>query len=243
MKSFNKTGMTLVELMVVVAIIALLMGIMAYYVLGRQQNNAQVDMANDVLGLLQVQRTRAMSMNVSTYVRFVYRANRVSTIIPRIGSSSVCSNAGQLPILYTDGPYSEANMVAIDVSPTLNNHRTLDSTDTNKYIAGNNNSYTDVTVQIVDQAHNNGQNVQFTAAQHDTSFDICFQPNGQAQFLKNAIQPGATSDDPEVDVNRLLLDVIQARIIIDTQDHHSGGTYYVDVTGLGMIQSGSTPRS
>lgn len=242
MKSFKKTGMTLVELMVVVAIIALLMGIMAYYVLGRQQNNAQVDMANDILGLLQVQRTRAMSMNVSTYVRFVYRANDISTIIPRIGGSSVCSNAGQLPILYTDGVYTESNMVAIDVIHTISNHRTLDSTDTNKYIAGDNSSYTNVTVRIVDQAHNDGQNVLFADAQHDTSFDICFQPNGQAMFLKNAIGPGAVADDPEEDQGRILLDVIQARIIVDTQDQKSGGTYYVDVTGLGMIQSGSNPR-
>ncbi|MBO4350104.1 MAG: prepilin-type N-terminal cleavage/methylation domain-containing protein [Proteobacteria bacterium] len=240
MKSFNKTGMTLVELMVVVAIVALLMGIMAYFVLGRRQNNAQVDLANDILALMQAQRTRAMSMNVATYVKFRYESGSVAFIQPRIGVNSICTIAGQLPILYTDN-YNESNFVSIDVQGS-GYHRTLDSTDTNKYISSDDVQLTQVVVGSVNQ------NI-FREDSYNRSFDICFQPNGQIQFLQNdQIDVEGVDEDNKPVVTQdpkdfLLTNVMQTRITIDTADQKSGGTYFIDITGLGMIQSGSIPRS
>ena len=88
----NKTqhvGMTLIELMTVIAIIALLAGIMINFVSGSREVNAQTDLSNDIETLFQAQRMRATSMNVATYVIF-HGGNNVSSIEPRIGGSSIC---------------------------------------------------------------------------------------------------------------------------------------------------------
>ena len=56
-------------------------------------------------------------------------------------------------------------------------------------------------------------------------------------FLKNATQPSEVIDAPDVDINDILLNVHTTKIRINTYDHKSGGTYIIDVTALGMIQS------
>lgn len=62
------SGMTLVELMVVVAIIVLLGSIMAYFITGSRSQNAQKNMTNDILALINDQRARAIGLNVAAYI-------------------------------------------------------------------------------------------------------------------------------------------------------------------------------
>lgn len=241
MKSFIQRGMTLVELMVVVAIVALLMGVMAYFVLGNRDNNAQVDLSNEVIGLLQAQRTRAMSMNVATYVRFNYSGG-YTIVAPRIGLNSICTAdlAGQLPIMYTDvAPVAGAadsvdNIVAIDIVNRGSGNRTLDSKSTNKYVASDGSSLASISIlhqTLEDNESGSGKVLKLTKVTSDVF--ICFQPNGQAQFIENGT---------------LMMNVLMERIFFGTAGasvdasqavtgNKSGGVYYVDVTGLGLIQT------
>ena len=115
------SGMTLVELMVVVAIIVLLGSIMAYFITGSRSQNAQKNMTNDILALINDQRARAIGLNVAAYITF-----SPTTVQPKLGKTSACTTVAtdQLPIRYT----SDSVNVAIDSgNVSSNSHRTLDS--------------------------------------------------------------------------------------------------------------------
>ena len=121
------SGMTLVELMVVVAIIVLLGSIMAYFITGSRSQNAQKNMTNDILALINDQRARAIGLNVAAYITF-----SPTTVQPRLGKTSACTTVAtdQLPIRYTSGSVD----VAIDFGDVGNkSHR---QNDQNQYARG-----------------------------------------------------------------------------------------------------------
>lgn len=169
------SGMTLVELMVVVAIIVLLGSIMAYFITGSRSQNAQKNMTNDILALINDQRARAIGLNVAAYITF-----SPTTVQPRLGKTSACTTVvtDQLPIRYTSAEKAE---VAIDFGDVSNksHHRTLDSVSTEKY-------YRDGQALVT-----LGYRISDTLASDDGEFKnkesmtICFQPNGFVYFMKN----------------------------------------------------------
>ena len=219
-------GLTLVELMAVVAIIALLAGIGGFYVMDNRPNRARADLRNDVETLLHTQRMRATSMNVATYVRF---ENQTGTkgfkrIVPRIGDLAICVQEAdnQYSIRYELNNANESNQVAIDLREGVgeggNVWRTLDSKSSSKYASN---------TPIV------GIEAIFTGVDESGTFQelqpatvvICFQPNGEVVFIE---------DENERDWIR------QARMEIFAE-HNGSQTperFFIEVTSLGAISSG-----
>lgn len=211
MVRYHRCGMTLVELMAVVAIIVMLGSIMAYFITGSRSSNAQNNMTNDILGLINEQRSRAMGLNLAAYIRI----NQTS-VQPLLGDSSACNLdvTGQIPIHYTDNDAdSGKNVVAIDFG-NVDSRRTLDSQNSDKYYR-NEDPLVDVTTRIVDM---NG-----TVKSASLPFTVCFQPNGLVYFI------GSTS---------FLDEARFARILVDRMSD-SPGTQYLEISSLGAISRGT----
>lgn len=168
------SGMTLVELMVVVAIIVLLGSIMAYFITGSRSQNAQKNMTNDILALINDQRARAIGLNVAAYITF-----SPTTVQPRLGKTSACTTVAtdQLPIRYTSGSVD----VAIDFGDVGNkSHRTLDSVSTEKYYRDGK-ELVHLEYRITDTFATGGGELT-----NKESMTICFQPNGFVYFMKGS---------------------------------------------------------
>ena len=168
------SGMTLVELMVVVAIIVLLGSIMAYFITGSRSQNAQKNMTNDILALINDQRARAIGLNVAAYITF-----SPTTVQPRLGKTSACTTVAtdQLPIRYTSGSVN----VAIDFGDVGNqSHRTLDSVSTEKYYRDGK-ELVHLEYRITDTFATGGGELT-----NKESMTICFQPNGFVYFMKGS---------------------------------------------------------
>ena len=164
------SGMTLVELMVVVAIIVLLGSIMAYFITGSRSQNAQKNMTNDILALINDQRARAIGLNVAAYITF-----SPTTVQPKLGKTSACTTVAtdQLPIRYKSGSVD----VAIDFG-NVSSHRTLDSVSTEKYYRDGQGLVT-LKYRISDTLDKKDGLLDDSA-----SMTICFQPNGFVYFMK-----------------------------------------------------------
>ena len=219
-------GLTLVELMAVVAIIALLAGIGAFFVMDSRPNRARADLRNDVETLLHTQRMRATSMNVATYVRFEDGTNgkKFQRVVPRIGDISVCvaDPKEQYSIRYSNNGAGEGNNVAIDLISS-GKFRTLDSTDSSKY-AGN-------IVRMDGRLFKiNVEDGQTKTGSIDIgkTLVICFQPNGQASFIVDS--------QFKDDARTALLEIRKETTPITPE------TFLIEVTSLGAIQSWSELR-
>lgn len=208
-----RKGMTLIELMVVVAIIAVLAGLLAFYVAGGRNQNAQVDMFNELNSLLVAQRMRASGLGLATYV--VFDSNTPTYIQPKVGTNNLCTfNSSEwIPIRYsaTDDPE-----VAIDITPSEGNDaRTLDSMKSNRYVF-NGSPLTSVSITMKTVDSNN-----FVAASQLSA--ICFQPNGSVYFVNNG---------------EISLSISEVRFIVDTAGNSkTGGVYHITTTSLGMIET------
>ena len=168
------SGMTLVELMVVVAIIVLLGSIMAYFITGSRSQNAQKNMTNDILALINDQRARAIGLNVAAYITF-----SPTTVQPKLGKTSACTTVAtdQLPIRYTSGSVD----VAIDFGDVGNkSRRTLDSVSTEKYYRDGH-GLVHLEYRITDTFATGGGELT-----NKESMTICFQPNGFVYFIKGS---------------------------------------------------------
>lgn len=168
------SGMTLVELMVVVAIIVLLGSIMAYFITGSRSQNAQKNMTNDILALINDQRARAIGLNVAAYITF-----SPTSVQPKLGKTSACTTVAtdQLPIRYKSGSVD----VAIDFGDVGNNsHRTLDSVSTEKYYRDGQSLVT-LDYRISDTLADDDGLLDDSA-----SMTICFQPNGFVYFMNGS---------------------------------------------------------
>lgn len=166
------SGMTLVELMVVVAIIVLLGSIMAYFITGSRSQNAQKNMTNDILALINDQRARAIGLNVAAYITF-----SPTTVQPKLGKTSACTTVAtdQLPIRYKSGSVD----VAIDFGD-VGSHRTLDSVSTEKYYRDGQGLVT-LDYRIADTFATGGGELT-----NEESMTICFQPNGFVYFMNGS---------------------------------------------------------
>ena len=168
------SGMTLVELMVVVAIIVLLGSIMAYFITGSRSQNAQKNMTNDILALINDQRARAIGLNVAAYITF-----SPTTVQPKLGKTSACTTVAtdQLPIRYTSGSVD----VAIDFgNVSSNSHRTLDSVSTEKYYRDGK-ELVHLEYRITDTFATGGGELT-----NKESMTICFHPNRSVYFMKGS---------------------------------------------------------
>ena len=185
--------MTLIELMVVVAIIMLLSSILVYFVSGNREKNAQVDMTNDLVSLINAQRARAISLNVATYIRI-----NPQNVEPRLGTASSCSPAlaQQLPIRYFESHENKYN-VAIEFELGGDNlKRALDSQDSQKY-------FTKDTPLVTLQYALVNTNQDPVDTQDVDSFAVCFQPNGFVYFIRdNAFNDNFTF--ARIDVQRII---------------------------------------
>lgn len=211
MVRYHRCGMTLVELMAVVAIIVMLGSIMAYFITGSRSSNAQNNMTNDILGLINEQRSRAMGLNLAAYIRI----NQTS-VQPLLGDSSACNLdvTGQIPIHYTDGEAdSGRNVVAIDFG-NVDSRRTLDSQNSDKYYR-NEDSLVNVTTSIIDTSGN--------VKSASSPFTVCFQPNGLVYFISGA---------------SFLDEARFARILVERMSD-SPGTQYLEISSLGAISRGT----
>lgn len=175
MKSRTRLGMTLVELMVVMAIILVLCGIMAYFVIDNRESSAQNNLSNDIVGLINAQRSRAMSLNVASYVRFDQSSH---TIEPRLGDVSACTFAEkeQYPIRYTS---DNTKHVGIEYQVTAGKlGRALDTMSSGKYV----NSTVNLKLSVV------GRQADLMTGGTDTGnlLVICFQPNGLVYFMNDS---------------------------------------------------------
>ncbi len=174
----NRCGMTLVELMAVVAIIVLLGSIMAYFVSGSRGQNAQTAMTNDILTLISDQRARALGLNVAAYIVFTQ-----TSIEPRLGNSAACTSvkSKQIPIRYNA---TQEASVGIDFGTASGAgagalHRTLDSVSTEKYFRDNQ--------ALIALTYHLAATPPPTAS-HDalSNLTLCFQPNGFVYFINGA---------------------------------------------------------
>lgn len=175
MKSRKRLGMTLVELMVVMAIILVLCGIMAYFVIDNRESSAQNNLSNDIIGLINAQRSRAMSLNVASYVRF---DKSTHSIEPRLGDVSACTFAEQeqYPIRYTS---ALTDHVGIDYQLGAKAFgRALDTRSSGKYV----NSTADLELAVV------GRQTDLMTGGTSTGnlLVICFQPNGLVYFMNDS---------------------------------------------------------
>lgn len=204
------SGMTLVELMVVVAIIVLLGSIMAYFITGSRSQNAQKNMTNDILALINDQRARAIGLNVAAYITF-----SPTSVQPRLGKTSACTTVAtdQLPIRYT----SDSVSVAIDFGKVDDQslQRTLDSVSTEKYYRDGK-ELVHLEYRITDTFATGGGELK-----NKESMTICFQPNGFVYFMK---------DDAFVDKRYAAVDIAPA----DTKQT-SAFRNRITVSALGAI--------
>ena len=220
------TGMTLVELMAVIAIIAVLAGIMAFFVTGNKESKAQVSLANDISTLLQEQRSRAASMNVATYIQFYNDA-----IEPRIGGFSACmlNDEQQFPLQYDE---TTQDHIAVDIAT---GHRALDSIESNKYVDSEGVGYATMKLLTFERGKEDKGGIVQTLPANSVGasggpFAICFQPNGQAFAMNVGIGENNGTFHDEVVTTRI-------SIGIPGDDNH---LYNIDVTGLGMVRTFTT---
>lgn len=174
----SRCGMTLVELMAVVAIIVLLGSIMAYFVSGSRGQNAQTAMTNDILTLISDQRARALGLNVAAYIVFTE-----TSIEPRLGNSAACTSVDskQIPIRYNA---TNTASVGIDFGNAKGSaagalHRTLDSVSTEKYFKDNQ-------ALVALTYHLAATPPPATSPAAPSKLTLCFQPNGFVYFINGA---------------------------------------------------------
>ena len=175
MYRLHRHGMTLVELMSVVAIIALLCGIVAYFVSGNRSNNAQSSIVSEIISLINTQRSRAIGLNVAAYIRIDGKS-----IEPRLGDSSACNTdiIAQLPLRYSA---SETINVGIDYNNTT--HRTLDSIQSNQYY-DDTSPLVHLTLSVLNlEGRDINEGLDDAHKVAVNPLVICFQPNGLVYFM------------------------------------------------------------
>lgn len=209
--SSNRLGMTLVELMVVVAIIVLLGSIMIYFIAGNRAQNAQSNMTNDILALINDQRARAIGLNVASYIIFDQ-----NSVHPKLGKASACTTVlkDQLDIRYNS---NSAIAVALDygTGASASGHRTLDSSSTEKYY-NNGNPLVRVKADITQAP----DTIVPPGSLTTSVVTVCFQPNGFVFFMKD----GAFDDS-----RYLTIDVFN-----DTADSQAPN-HRIAISALGAI--------
>ena len=216
-----RIGMTLIELMVVVAIIAALAGIFAAVMVNNDSDNAYSELSREITTLFEAQRMRAMSMSVPTYIIFYMSGDAVESIEPRLGANNgftVCAiedpsvRRQMIPLRYDD---SNADNVAIDIS-RKDSFRTSEVRVSDKYNSGSKH-YTSVSLVST--------SASFPKVEHSLSgvnMIACFQPNGMVYFIH------ANNIDTNVEQ-------LELRIRANEEISHSPGEYRVTVNSLGMI--------
>ena len=223
-----RIGMTLIELMVVVAIIAALAGIFAVVMVNNDSNNAYRELPREITTLFEAQRMRAMSMSVPTYVVFNMDGGNVQSIEPRLGANNgftVCAietptdRRQMIPLRYDN---NTEDVVAIDIT-TPDHQRTSEARVSDRYKTASH-AYTNVKLRY----KNTGVNVADSFSYNGSNpLVACFQPNGMVYFIRN--KTGGYG-----------LDLAMDEIILEIRDvdEVAPGYFEVSVNSLGVIGNG-----
>ena len=185
----SRTGFTIIELMIVIAIIAVLASLMAANIRGNRVQESIVSLTNDIYGTLAAQRTRALSTSRATYVIF----NTVATsraLDIYIGNDSRCTPvvSALLGIHYKENNIEGlANQnVGISLYEGDTQMRTLNAASSNNY-------YENGKPRVIFNAYTSTITITSTTALTETrnatpisgTLSVCFQPNGHTEFYVN----------------------------------------------------------
>ena len=227
----NRSGFTLIELMVVVAIIAILATLAVSIMSRNSLHNALTSLTNEVVSALQTQRSRALTTSRAMYITFD-TANG-GTLNLYAGTDSHCStvSSARLDIRYNN---TGTGVVGIDLAPNSATKRTLSSVESSEYY-GNDKSRVKIT------ASGNKFTISSNKLSGRTSvpldgLTVCFQPNGETMFFQGINNASAT------DVNEVILK-IEANVAGDGAKDLVGGYANVTVEQFGFIESAFIPYS
>ena len=226
-----RIGMTLIELMVVVAIIAALAGIFAVVMVNNDSNNAYRELPREITTLFEAQRMRAMSMSVPTYIIFYTDGNIIKSIEPRLGANNgftTCAieeppgGTQMIPLRYDSNSVGNNNNVAIDIT-TDDLQRTTEAKVSNRY-KSKHEPYTKVQMYVRPTGVNQTINLESPV---NADLVACFQPNGMVYFIRR------TNGVFKID-----LGVDEILLRINDVDEAAPGYFEVSVNSLGVIGNG-----
>ena len=187
----SRAGFSLIELMIVIAIIALLASLMVANMRGNKVQESIVTLTNDIYGTLAAQRTRALSTSRATYVIFdTGDASRALDLF--IGNDSRCT-----PV---ENALLGIHYKADDIEGLDNQNVGIDlyeGSQMRTLTAATNNSYYDKEKpRVIFNAYTssltitNSTRLQETRNAAVSRLSVCFQPNGHTEFyVNNAATP------------------------------------------------------
>lgn len=225
----NRSGFTIVELMIVIAIIAVLASLMVANMRGNKVHESIITLTNDVYSALSSQRTRAMTTSRSTYVILNNQENARSLDI-FVGNDSRCTavQAALIGIHYSDSDIADMDNqnVGIDLAEGGSQMRTLNAISSNTYYDGDSPRVvfsSDTTLlTIADNSITENTPVPVTG-----TLSICFQPNGHTEFFVDGSANNANI----------------ASIVVASRngDKDSGGTSRISIDRFGNLSSAFVP--
>ena len=190
-----RTGFTIIELMIVIAIIAVLASLMVANIRGNKVQESIVTLTNDVYFALSSQRTRALTTSRATYVIFNNR-DEARALDLFIGNDSRCTPVQNalIGIHYSDediAGVTEQN-VGIDLHIDAQK-RTLNAASNNYYYEDNHPivTFTSALSRLTlvnDNSVREEENVNVNG-----TLSVCFQPNGQIEFFVDGALENANS--------------------------------------------------
>ncbi len=192
--SFNN-GFTLIELMIVIAIVSVVAALSIAAIRKNAAHNAMTTLSNEMKSAFTTQRTRALTTGRASYV--VVNTANGGTVDLYMGGDSHCSgnDGAHIDIVYADDTPLNRSRMGIDLAVGANgNHRSLSKPNDDTYYAGNM-PMMRITGELRSVRIANNVVAKYSAiAVADGRLTACFQPNGQTVFFTgNVRQQNANS--------------------------------------------------
>ncbi len=227
----HRSGFTIVELMIVIAIIAVLASLMVANMRGNKVHESIITLTNDVYSALSSQRTRAMTTSRSTYVILDNRENS-RKIDLYVGNDSRCTpvQSALIGIHYSEtdiGDFTEQN-VGIDLAEGGSQMRTLTAISNNMYYDNDSPRVvfsSDTTLLRI----NDNTITENPPEAVEGVLSICFQPNGHTEFY--------------IDGSASNANVASVIVASRNGENDSGGTSRINIDRFGNLSSAFVPYS